>query len=392
MPRSNKMPKQQAPAQMPPQASPAPDEPTLPLLQSSQSSRAPDESAPAPMPSRPAPASSAPDESMPSVAGVLQSNPELVEALRRALADSDSKVYDQVRGAFRLVSGSTRCGIRAGELARRCPELADLMDGVLKGQLDDQATAQEALRVLALFANERDLEIPSDVAGQTATPSGAAQPASWLAEGAPSAEAHPPPRPPAGSSGAAQPAGPVVLSVADLERVPRVPGLGGKTACEWQRTLREHCIATEVSDKDVTDDPLYNWKGVLCAASRGFAERIIGPGILRVSFRIIDSEIDNNYSNTDGHGRHVFEFLRTDGSARRLHYHQNGKPDRPTCVGPQAFVLPGLQQPPVPAGGAAQPAHVSLHGGGVVGPSDDDGAESQDSFTPQEDSQEQSVL
>ena len=83
MPRSNKMPKQQAPAQMPPQASPAPDEPTLPLLQSSQSSRTPDEFAPAPMPSRRAPASSVPDEPMPSVAGVVQSNLELVEALPR---------------------------------------------------------------------------------------------------------------------------------------------------------------------------------------------------------------------------------------------------------------------------------------------------------------------
>ena len=83
MPRSNKMPKQQAPAQMPPQASPAPDEPTLPLLQSSQSMRAQDESAPAPMPKRPPPALLAPDEPMPSVTGVLQSNPELVEALPR---------------------------------------------------------------------------------------------------------------------------------------------------------------------------------------------------------------------------------------------------------------------------------------------------------------------
>ena len=88
----------------------------------------------------------------------------------RALADADSKVYDQVRGALRLVSGSTRCGMRVGELRRRCPELRDLMAGVLQGQLDDQATAQEALRVLTLFANERDLATPSDVAGQTASP------------------------------------------------------------------------------------------------------------------------------------------------------------------------------------------------------------------------------
>ena len=89
---------------------------------------------------------------MPSVTGVLQSNPELVDALRRPLADSDSKVYDQVRGALRLVSGSTRCGMRVGDLRRRCPELAELMAGVLRGQLDDQATAQVALQVLSQFA------------------------------------------------------------------------------------------------------------------------------------------------------------------------------------------------------------------------------------------------
>ena len=40
----------------------------------------------------------------------------------------------------------------------------------------------------------------------------------------------------------------------------------------------------------------------------------------------------------------------------RLHYHKRGNTDEPTYVGPKAFVLPGLQQPPVAAGGAAQPA------------------------------------
>ena len=116
----------------------------------------------------------------------------------------------------------------------------------------------------------------------------------------------------AGPSGTAQPAGPVVLKVADLERLPRLGGSGGKTACQWQRDLRRECITTAVSDKDVTDDPLYNWKGVLRAASEGLAESIIGPGIVRVSFRIIESDRDHNYSNIDGHGKHVFEFLGAD--------------------------------------------------------------------------------
>ena len=79
----------------------------------------------------------------------------------------ESKVLDQVRGALRLLSGSTQCGMRVGELGRKCPELRDLMAGVLNGQLDDQASAQEALQVLTQFANERDLQVASDSTGET---------------------------------------------------------------------------------------------------------------------------------------------------------------------------------------------------------------------------------
>ena len=89
----------------------------------------------------------------------------------------------------------------------------------------------------------------------------------------------------------------------------------------------------------MTEDPDYNWKGLLRAAALGFAGRIIGPGIVRVSFRIIESERDSNYSNTDGHGRHVFEFLRADGSMMRLHYHKHGRPNEPQLVGPEAMVI-----------------------------------------------------
>ena len=136
-------------------------------------------------------------------------------------------------------------------------------------------------------------------------------------------------------------------------------GLGGRAACQWQRALRAECIRAGLTDKDLTHEPLYDWRHLLRAADQGFAGRIIGPGIVRVSFRILENERDNNYSNFDGHGRHVFEFLRADASLMRLHYHGNGKPDEPTYVGPQAVVLPGLQQPPVAAGGAAQPAGVA---------------------------------
>ena len=100
--------------------------------------------------------------------------------------------------------------------------------------------------------------------------------------------------------------------------------MGGKTACQWQRTLRTQCIANDVSFRDVTDDPLYDWRQLLRSADPGLAARIIGRGIVSVFFRNIETERDPNYSNTDGHGRHYFEFLRADGSAMRLHYHGRG--------------------------------------------------------------------
>ncbi len=40
-----------------------------------------------------------------------------------------------------------------------CPELAALMDGVLAGQLSDQATAQEAIAVITQFASQGELDI-----------------------------------------------------------------------------------------------------------------------------------------------------------------------------------------------------------------------------------------
>eukprot|EP00959_Pyramimonas_sp_CCMP1952_P138079 2890101-Pyramimonas_sp.AAC.1 len=38
----------------------------------------------------------------------------------------------------------------------------------------------------------------------------------------------------------------VVFERAHLEEVPRAPGVGGKTTCQWQRALRTQCIANDV--------------------------------------------------------------------------------------------------------------------------------------------------
>ena len=168
-----------------------------------------------------------------------------------------------------------------------------------------------------------------------------------------------------------QPGLDVVFNRAHLEHVPHATGVGGKNACQWQRALRGQCIVNNESFRDVTNDPLYDWKKLLRSAAPGFSARIIGEGIVRVAFRIIETERDPNYSNTDGHGRHFFEFVRADGSAIRLHYHKNGRPDEPTYVGPPRGAaqpaVPGAAatQLDVPAGGAAQPAVPS---GGAAQP------------------------
>lgn len=168
----------------------------------------------------------------------------------------------------------------------------------------------------------------------------------------------------------------MVFEQAHLEDIRRTPGMGGKTACQWQRALRAECIVNNLSFKDVTNDPSYDWKQLLRSAAPGFAERIIGQGIAQVLFRIIETERDPNYSNTDGHGRHFFEFRRADGSAMRLHYHKNGRPDEPTYVGPPRAVAqpavpePGAAQPHVPRGGAAQTA---VPDGGAAQPAETGG-------------------
>ena len=100
-------------------------------------------------------------------------------------------------------------------------------------------------------------------------------------------------------------------------------GMGGTTGRSWQKTLREECINNEVSVRDVTNDPSYDWEQLLRSAKREVVANIIGHCIFRVVFRIIGTEVDPNYNKVDVHGRHIFEFIRKDGSAMLVHYHKS---------------------------------------------------------------------
>ena len=92
------------------------------------------------------------------------------EALERHLHETTIKWYDecrrknaklhqQLRAALCLLSASTRTAMRAHEMARKCPALADLMHGVLQGKIADQASAQEAIVVITNFAQENAIDM-----------------------------------------------------------------------------------------------------------------------------------------------------------------------------------------------------------------------------------------
>ena len=65
---------------------------------------------------------------------------------------------------------------------------------------------------------------------------------------------------------------------------------------------------------------------------------IIGEGITRVKFRLLEGVRDINYYKQDSGESHVFEILRDDTSAVQLHYHKNGSLDDPVLIDP--IVIP----------------------------------------------------
>ena len=73
---------------------------------------------------------------------------------------------------------------------------------------------------------------------------------------------------------------------------------------------------------------------------RELANMIVGEsGIQRVRLRIMLNRIDSNYRNANPATpwRHVFEFIRCDGSAIHIHYHKNGSHDAPKEINLQDY-------------------------------------------------------
>ena len=129
-----------------------------------------------------------------------------------------------------------------------------------------------------------------------------------------------------------------------------VKGMGGKAACVKQRELRQWCLRNNVFEIDVTET-WPEWRAVLRALPWNMQRLIIGNGITRVKFRLLQGVRDPNYAKMDSGERHVFEILRVDTSAVHLHYHKNGSLDDPVHVDP--IVMPqnansGASQPTAP--------------------------------------------
>ena len=103
--------------------------------------------------------------------------------------------------------------------------------------------------------------------------------------------------------------------------------IGGKAACIKQRELRAQLLATTDSrDVDLTFSD-FNWKAMLKSLPCG--AELVGTGISKFSFRLLSDVRDHNYIKLDTGERHVFEVKRSDGSAAHLHFHKNGKLDKP---------------------------------------------------------------
>ena len=90
------------------------------------------------------------------------------------------------------------------------------------------------------------------------------------------------------------------------------------------------CSNGNYYDVDLTDGMKLDWKSLLRNMDHTLANTIVGEsGIQHMRFRILLNRIDSNYRNANSATpwRHVFEFIRCDGSAIHIHYHKNGSHD-----------------------------------------------------------------
>ena len=123
-----------------------------------------------------------------------------------------------------------------------------------------------------------------------------------------------------------------VFTLAQLNQTPQIPGFGGKEANRKQRSLREQLLPEGIYEHDLTQDA-WNWRQILKALPPHVQDGVVGAGIVRFRFRLLQNEMDPNYrGKIDSGERHVFQVDRVDGSAVHLHFHKNGRMDPPKIL------------------------------------------------------------
>ena len=152
----------------------------------------------------------------------------------------------------------------------------------------------------------------------------------------------------------------ILLSWDELQAMAGKKCCGGKAACQEQRRLREHCFKHSLWDVDLSNpwNNDFEWKQVLKAMPESKSKALVGAGIVKFSFRLLQGIRDHNYCKFDSGEKHVFEIECVDGVRWQLHFHKNGSVDNPFRIAPPSSMQQAAQHGQS-ACSAARPAQSS---------------------------------
>ena len=129
----------------------------------------------------------------------------------------------------------------------------------------------------------------------------------------------------------------ILLSWDELMAMTTHKKCGGKAANKEQRLLREYCKDSlgvfRQWEIDLSDST-YDWKHLLKAMPHTKSQPLVGAGVVKFSFRLLQNVLDHNYVKIDSGERHIFEILCADGERWQLHFHKNGNMDNPFRIPP----------------------------------------------------------
>jgi hypothetical protein len=121
--------------------------------------------------------------------------------------------------------------------------------------------------------------------------------------------------------------------------------MGGNAAWKEQQQLRRYCLEQDLWEVDLSRSS-YDWRQLLKSMPPAKSCGLVGPGVIKFSFRLLRNVVDHNYIKRDSGERHVFEIWCADDVRWHLHFHKNGSMDNPVYV-------------PLTLASAAQPAHMA---------------------------------